>query len=100
VKRTALIWTVVFLALTAAPITMELVAGLDTDPNTVPWTQLITRYVPWELALALYAALAAWLPIHFYVRYRRKGGRRSGAPTVARAPDLHRERDDRSPRLG
>lgn len=71
-RRTALIWTVIFLTLTAAPIGMELVAGLDRNPNTVPWTDLIVGYVPWELALAVYGALALWVPIHFWVRYRRK----------------------------
>ena len=76
-KRPATVWTVIFLVLTAAPIGMELVAGLDNSPSTVPWTDLITRYVPWELALAAYGALALWLPVHFYVRYRRRASDKS-----------------------
>ena len=71
-KRPATVWTVVFLVLTALPIGMELVAGLDSDPRTVPWTQLITTYVPWPVALAAYLALATWLPWHFWQHYRRK----------------------------
>jgi hypothetical protein len=72
VKRAALVWSIVFLILTAMPIGMELVAGLDSNPNTVPWTDLITRYVPWPIALGAYIALAAWLPLHFWAHYRRK----------------------------
>lgn len=71
-KRPATVWTVIFLVLTAAPIGMELVAGLDSSPNTVPWTDLISRYVPWPIALGAYVALAAWLPVHFWAHYRHR----------------------------
>jgi hypothetical protein len=62
----------VFLTLTAAPIAMELLAALDSSPDTVPWTQLISTWVPWPVALGAYVALAVWLPVHFWVHYRRR----------------------------
>lgn len=54
------------------PIVLELIYAFDGHGDSWPWTELIVRYVPWELALAAYGALALWVPIHFYVRYRRK----------------------------
>jgi hypothetical protein len=71
-KKIATIWTVMFLILTAVPISMELVAALDNNDNTVPWTILISKHVPWELALFVYAGLAVWVPVHFIVWYRKK----------------------------
>lgn len=64
--------TGIFLTLTVIPIVLELIYAFDGHGDSWPWTELIVRYVPWELALAAYGALALWVPIHFYVRYRRK----------------------------
>lgn len=68
------IWTVVFLALTGAAIGMELWAGLDSSPNTVPWTDLLSRYVPAPITFAAITILCAWLPGHFTKAYQRSGG--------------------------
>jgi hypothetical protein len=67
------IWTVVFLALTGGAIGMELVAGLDNSPDTVPWTELITRYIPAPITYTAIAILAAWLPAHFAGHYLKGG---------------------------
>ena len=68
-KMPAKIWSILFLALTVIPIAMELVAGLDKNRNTVPWTYFISHYIPWPIALAAYTALAVWLPVHFRYWY-------------------------------
>lgn len=68
------VWTVLFLGLTGGAIGMELVAGLDSNPNTVPWTELLSRYVPQPITFAAIAVLTAWLPIHFTKAYRTSGG--------------------------
>jgi membrane protein implicated in regulation of membrane protease activity len=57
---------------TVLALVAELVGAFDGNPNTDPWTDLITAYVPWQLALAVFAALAVWLPAHFWVAYRRR----------------------------
>lgn len=66
------LWRTGFLALTVGALVAELVGAFDGNPNTDPWTDLITTYVPWQLALAVFAALAAWVPVHFWVAYRRR----------------------------
>lgn len=65
-------WRTGFLAVTALAIIAECWAAWDGNPDTDPWTDLIVRYVPWELALAVFGALLLWAPVHFYVRYRRR----------------------------
>jgi hypothetical protein len=70
------VWRVAFLGVTSLALVMELWASFDGNPDTDPWTYLIVGYVPWELALAAFGALLLWVPIHFYVRYRRKAQRR------------------------
>jgi len=68
------IWISVFLALTAGALGMELWAGLDNSPDTVPWTDLLARYVPAPITFAAIAILTAWLPVHFTKAYERSGG--------------------------
>lgn len=63
------IWMIVFLALTGGALGMELWAGLDSSPTTVPWTELISGYVPQPLTLTAISVLAAWLPVHFVHNY-------------------------------
>lgn len=65
-------WLVGFLGVTALAVVGELVGALDGNPDTPPWTDLIVRYVPAEAAVAVFGALVAWLPVHFYLRYRRR----------------------------
>jgi hypothetical protein len=78
-ERSRRVWTIVFLgmsrrAITGAAVGMELWAGLDSSPDTVPWTDLLTRYVPQPITFAALAVLTAWLPIHFTKAYQRSGG--------------------------
>jgi len=68
------IWIPVFLALTAGALGMELWAGLDSDPDTVPWTELLSHYVPEPITFAAITILCAWLPAHFTKAYQRSGG--------------------------
>ncbi len=60
---------------TAIAILLEFVAGLDRNPNTVPWTELIAGYVPQEITVTAIAVLTAWLPKHFADAYARRGPR-------------------------
>ncbi len=59
----------VFLALTAGALGMELWAGLDSSSTTVPWTELISDYVPQPITLTAISVLATWLPTHFVHNY-------------------------------
>lgn len=63
------IWMIVFLALTGGALGMELWAGLDSSPTTVPWTDLISGYVPQPITLTVLAVLSTWLPAHFLHHY-------------------------------
>lgn len=70
----AKVWSVLFLAVTATAIGMELVAALDSDPDTVPWTYLITDYLPAWLTAGLIGTLLVWLPSHFAASYLSRKG--------------------------
>lgn len=80
-------WRVAFLGVTALvgalALTMELVFSFDGDPATEPWTVLIVDHVPPEIAVAIFGALVAWLPVHFWIRYRRRAKARAAAKTSA-----------------
>jgi hypothetical protein len=71
-------WIAAFLATTAAALVAECWAAWDSSPDTTPWTDLIVTYVPGEVTLAVLGALIAWLPAHFYIRYRRRARRLRG----------------------
>ena len=71
VKRQRNLWRTAFLTVTVGALAMELVGAFDNNPNTDPWTELISTYVPWQLALAVFGALVIWVPVHFIVAYRR-----------------------------
>lgn len=47
-------------------------AAVVRDSKVDTWTEFIVEWVPWELSLAVYGALAIWVPVHFYVNYREK----------------------------
>lgn len=79
------LWRVGFLVLTAVVIAAELWASFDGDPNTDPWTDLITRYIPWEITAALLGALFLWLPLHLAIRYWRRS-RRGAPPQTKESP--------------
>jgi len=73
------LWRTGFLGLTVGALVAECVGAWDGNPNTDPWTDLITTYVPWQLALTVFAALAAWVPVHFVVAYRRRAKKKGPA---------------------
>ena len=70
-------WRAGFLLVTAGALVMECAAAWDGNPNTDPWTDLITTYIPWQVALAAFGALVIWVPTHFWVAYRRRMQARS-----------------------
>lgn len=65
-------WLAGFLGVTAIALAAELWASFDRNDQTDPWTDLIVRYVPGEIAAALIGALIVWLPVHFGLRYARR----------------------------
>lgn len=65
--------SILFLSATAGVLGWEIFASLDGDDGTSPWTDLIVTYVPGEVTAAIIGALAVWLPVHFGIRYWRKG---------------------------
>lgn len=72
------IWTIVFLGLTGAAISMELLAAFDDSPSTVPWTSYLIS-LPWWVLMPAALALSVWLPIHLWMsKKRREKG--SGTP--------------------
>lgn len=73
-----------FLGATAAVVGWELFASFDGDPDTSPWTDLTVTYVPGEVTAALIGALITWLPVHFWIRYRRRARDQERQSRVAR----------------
>jgi len=61
-----------FLTGTALVLGWEVFASFDGDGSTSPWTDLIVEYIPGEVVALVIGALAAWLPVHFLIRYKRK----------------------------
>ena len=76
-SRRRKVWIIGFLALTAFALGAELWASFDSDPETDPWTDLIVRYIPWEVTAVLLGALILWLPLHLGWRYWRRRERSS-----------------------
>jgi hypothetical protein len=69
------IWVITFLALTAGALGMELWASFDGNPDTTPWTELISTYIPQPITVTVLTVLASWLPAHFAHHYTTtKGG--------------------------
>lgn len=66
-------WAAVFLGTTALAVGEELYGAFGGNPDFLPWTQLIVRYVPWPITAAGILVLIVWLPRHFYRAYRRSG---------------------------
>lgn len=62
-------WTIIFLVLTGGALGMELWAGLDSSATTVPWTELISGYIPQPVTMTALTVLATWLPAHFVHNY-------------------------------
>ncbi|HEY5987350.1 MAG TPA: hypothetical protein VIV12_13390 [Streptosporangiaceae bacterium] len=51
---------------------MELYAANDGNPQTEPWTDLIVKHWSIEATFAAIGALMLWLPLHFWLRYRKR----------------------------
>lgn len=79
-------WIVGFLTATGLAIIAELVAAFDGSANTTPWTELIVTYLPWPVWLGLSLFLAAWLPAHLVLAYRRRK-RSAGGPDADRTTE-------------
>lgn len=77
--------SIVFLGATTAVLGWEVYASWDSDPDTCPWTDLIVTYLPGEVTAVLIGGLLAWLPLHFAIRYRRRGKTRRSAETLGPA---------------
>jgi hypothetical protein len=69
-RRTA--WIIGFLGVTFLAIGEELYAAFSHDPNILPWTELIVRYIPWPVTAIAIGVLVTWLPLHFLRAYRRQ----------------------------
>jgi membrane protein implicated in regulation of membrane protease activity len=65
-------WVAGFLAATALAVGGELLAAFDSSPSTVPWTELVVRYIPWPVTATLIAVLVIWLPLHFWQWYHKR----------------------------
>jgi hypothetical protein len=65
------LWTIVFLGITGVAVGMELWAGLDSIPDTVPWTDYLIQ-LPWWILMPLALALSVWLPIHLWIAKKRR----------------------------
>lgn len=65
-------WRAVFLGATGAAILMEIVASVDGNPHTEPWTSLIVQYIPAEITFLGIGGLTVWLFVHFGRRYWKK----------------------------
>lgn len=68
------VWTAGFMGVTAAAVTMELIAVAKKDDEIPPWTSLIVNYVPKPVAFAAAGYLSTWLPLHL-VKYFKKAGK-------------------------
>lgn len=75
------LWTVVFLALTAAPIGMELYAAAQPSQDRPTWTELITTWWPAPVTLGLVGLLTAWIGPHFRAAYRLRSSVTAKSPT-------------------
>jgi hypothetical protein len=79
------LWLAVFLPTTLAAVGEELWAALDHDPDTVPWTELLTDLPPW-LTLPAAVLLSVWLTPHLIHWYRLRRATESPEVTVITSP--------------
>lgn len=64
-------WTTAFLGVTAAAVTMELLAAYGNRDRMQPWCAYLTYYVPRPIGIGASIALALWLPRHIIEAYRK-----------------------------
>lgn len=77
-----LAWAVSFLAVTVLAAGMEVYASADGDPDTQPWTDLITSNIPAAVTFAAIGVLVGWLRPHFEHAYAKKGITMDKEPVV------------------
>lgn len=63
---------IVFLALTAATVGMEIWFATDGDPASEPWTSLLVEFVPGPVTAVAIVVLLWWLPPHMLDAYRKR----------------------------
>lgn len=66
-------WTAGFLGVTAAAVSMELVAVARKHEEIPAWTTLVVKYIPKPVAMAAIGYLATWMPLHFLKYYKKAG---------------------------
>jgi len=66
------LWTTGFLGVTALALGLEVWASFDDSDSTIPWTGLITEYVPEEITMLALSGASGWVLYHFYKRYKEK----------------------------
>lgn len=78
-----MIWRVVFLAVTAVAVGMELVAGVFLpSPDRPAWTDMIVGSLPRSLVLPAAGVLASWLVPHFIQAYQNRDAVMAGLPST------------------
>jgi hypothetical protein len=81
------VWRVIFLALTAGAVGMELVAGIIWPGNDRPaWTDLLVDNVPAPVITAGVGLLVSWLPGHFKAAEARRAALQPAPSTQSKHP--------------
>ncbi len=65
------VWTIAFLGVTALALVMECLAAFDRSPDTLPWTYLITHFIPSYVFWPVLTGLVGWIVYHFVEKYRQ-----------------------------
>lgn len=68
-KRRIFRWIMIILPSIA--ILFELFAVHDGNPDTEPWTWLITQYIPADLFYLVFGGLVFWAFAHFIKHYKK-----------------------------
>lgn len=67
-------YTWAMLIASAVPIAAELWALFDGNPESPPYTWLITQYIPAPIFWLVWGAVTAWVTKHFIEHYRSENG--------------------------
>lgn len=65
-------YTIGFLGITALAIITEVIFAFDANPNTKPWTVLITENIPSWITFTFFTGLFVWLVFHFKKWYSKR----------------------------
>lgn len=85
-RRSAVI-TGVFLSITGAAVGMEVWFATDHDPDTLPWTTLLVRYVPAPITFAAITVLVSFLMPHFIEAYAKRKRTTMDTTSIPATPD-------------